>query len=366
MKRTRLGLWYGARLVVQLATACYLTISCACFNLRAEPQDFTALSLEELTNIRLRASSVMGIHHTHPKGEWMFGYTQMRMRMAGNRSGNSTLSDQDVLKRFMVAPTSMDMDMHMFGVMYAPIEDFTIMAMVPAMRLSMDHETRRGTRFTTQSSGLGDVSVTGLYTFWKQQESRIHVNFGGSFPTGTINARGDTPAGPGQRLPYPMQLGIGTFALKPGITYFAQSERWNWGGHTSASLPLGRNDHGYRIGNSYVLDGWLSRRWNDSISTSVRTVTSTWGSMHGADPALNPRMVPTADPDLRGGTRVDLRLGISFYVPDGDLARNRFAVELTLPTYQSLKGPQLQVDWGLNVGWQYAWSFGSSGESMGK
>ena len=79
MKRTRLGLWYGARLVVQLATACYLTISCACFNLRAEPQDFTALSLEELTNIRLRASSVMGIHHTHPKGEWMFGYTQMRM-----------------------------------------------------------------------------------------------------------------------------------------------------------------------------------------------------------------------------------------------------------------------------------------------
>ena len=256
--------------------------------------------------------------------------------------------------------------MHMFGVMYAPIEDFTLMAMVPAMRLSMDHETRRGTRFTTQSSGLGDVSVTGLYTFWKQQESRIHVNFGGSFPTGTINARGDTPAGPGQRLPYPMQLGIGTFTLKPGITYFAQSERWNWGGHTSASLPLGRNDHGYRIGNSYVLDGWLSRRWNDSISTSVRTVTSTWGSIHGADPALNPRIVPTADPDLRGGTRVDLRLGISFYVPDGDLARNRFAVELTLPTYQSLKGPQLQVDWGLNVGWQYAWSFGSSGESMGK
>ena len=68
-------------------------------------------------------------------------------------------------------------------------------------------------------------------------------------------------------------------------------------------------------------------------------------------------MVPSADPNLRGGKRAELRLGFSFYVPDGDLARNLFAVELIAPTYQSLQGPQLQVDWGLNVGWQYAWSF---------
>ena len=357
MKRTCSGLWYGARLIVQLAAACSLTISFTCFNLQAESRDLTALSLEELMNIRLRSSSVMGIHHTHPKGEWMFGYTQMRMRMAGNRSGTSKLRDQDVLERFMVAPTSMDMEMHMFGVMYAPLEDLTFMAMLPAMRLSMDHATRRGTRFTTQSSGVGDVSVTGLYTFWKREESRLHFNFGGSLPTGTIDARDDTPAGPDQRLPYPMQLGIGTFALKPGITYLAQSKRWNWGGHVSASLPLGRNDHGYRVGNRYVFDGWFTRRWNDWVSTSVRTVTATWGNIRGADPALNPRMVATADPNLRGGKRAELRLGFSFYVPDGDLARNLFAVELIAPTYQSLQGPQLQVDWGLNVGWQYAWSF---------
>ena len=69
MERTRLELWYGARLFVQLAAACYLTISFTCFNLQAESRDLTALSLEELMNIRLRSSSVMGIHHTHPKGE---------------------------------------------------------------------------------------------------------------------------------------------------------------------------------------------------------------------------------------------------------------------------------------------------------
>ena len=52
MKRTCLGLWYGARLFVQLAAACYLTISFTYFNLQAESRDLTALSLEELMNVR--------------------------------------------------------------------------------------------------------------------------------------------------------------------------------------------------------------------------------------------------------------------------------------------------------------------------
>jgi len=30
------------------------------------------------------------------------------------------------------------------------------------------------------------------------------------------------------RLEYPMQLGSGTFALRPGLTYLGQTERWAW------------------------------------------------------------------------------------------------------------------------------------------
>ena len=75
--------------------------------LHAEPRVLTDLSLEELANIRLTATSVMGIHHTHPKREWMVSYMRMQSRMAGNRSGTARLSDNEVLNDFMVAPTSM-------------------------------------------------------------------------------------------------------------------------------------------------------------------------------------------------------------------------------------------------------------------
>ncbi len=40
----------------------------------------------------------------------------------------------------------MDMEMHMLGVMYAPSDDVTLMAMVPFVRLDMDHRTRTGAR----------------------------------------------------------------------------------------------------------------------------------------------------------------------------------------------------------------------------
>ena len=325
--------------------------------LHAESRVLTDLSLEELANIRLTATSVMGIHHTHPKGEWMVSYTRMQSRMAGNRSGTARLSDNEVLNDFMVAPTSMDMDMHMVGIMGTPTDNLTIMAMVPFMEMSMEHVTRGGKRFTTQSSGIGDVSVSGLYTVYKREGSLIHLHLGGSLPTGSIDARGDTPAGRDLRLPYPMQLGSGTFNLDPGVAYLVQNGRWNMGGHLGSSIPVGTNDNGYRLGRRAKLDAWVTRRWNDWFSSSFRTVASSWGDIEGADPLLNAAMVPTAVPDFRGGNRVELRVGLNFYVAEGEFARNRFSIEVAQPIRQSLHGPQLQQSFSLNIGWQYAWRF---------
>ena len=249
MKRTCLGLWYGARLIVQLAAACYLTISFTCFNLQAESRDLTALSLEELMNIRLRSSSVMGIHHTHPKGEWMFGYTQMRMHMAGQSQRDQQARRPGCFGALMVAPTSMDMEMHMFGVMYAPLEDLTFMAMLPAMRLSMDHATRRGTRFTTQSSGVGDVSVTGLYTFWKREESRFISTSAAASRQGPSTRGGIRRPGPTRGYPI----------------------RCNWG---SARLPSSRESPTLRSPKGGIGAGTY-RRACPWVATTTVTVSET-------------------------------------------------------------------------------------------
>lgn len=81
-----------------------------------------------------------------------------------------------------------------------------------------------------------------------------------------------------------------------------------------------------------------------------------WGNISGADPALNPAIVPTADPNLRGGNRLDLLFGLNFLVPKGlkFIKGQRFAIEMGFPIYQDLDGPQLETDFVLTAGWQYA------------
>ncbi|MEC4892090.1 MAG: transporter [Oscillatoria sp. PMC 1051.18] len=296
---------------------------------------------------------VMG-DHVHEAGEWMVSYRYMFMAMAGNRDGTDNLSTDEVLRDFMVTPEDMTMQMHMFGAMYAPTDDLTLMVMLPFVSKQMDHRTRSGVEFTTNSGGLGDIKFTGLYNVLRENRQRVHLNFGVSFPTGSIDERDDTPAGNDQILPYPMQIGSGTFDLLPGITYLGQTDDWSWGTQLNTAIRLGQNSRDYSLGNRYQLTTWVGRQWTEQVSTSLRLSGQTWGNYDGADSSLNPMMIPTADPELRGGTRLDLGLGINVYFPEGFLAGGRLGVEFEFPVYQSLEGPQLETDWQLTAGLQYS------------
>ncbi len=294
---------------------------------------------------------VMG-DHAHEKGEFMFSYRYMFMSMDGNRDGTNSLSDSEVLQDFMVTPVDMTMQMHMFGAMYGVSDNVTLMASVPYVSKEMEHLTRMGERFTTNSEGIGDIKTTALYTIFNQDKQRLHLNLGVSFPTGSINEKDDTPAGDDQILPYPMQIGSGTFDLLPGITYLGQSQQGSWGAQALTTLRLGKNDNGYRLGNKYQLSGWVARNWTDWLGTSLRLTGTTWGDIDGADDRLNPMMIPTADPDRRSGTQINLGFGLNLYAPKGDLKGSRLAMEFELPILRDLDGPQLETDWQLTLGLQ--------------
>ena len=135
---------------------------------------------------------VMG-DHPHPKGEAMLSYRYMRMEMKGMREGDESISRGKVLQDFNVTPTSMEMEMHMFGLMYAPIEKVTLSLMVPLVRLEMDHQTGTGRTFTTRSDGIGDISVSALIELWRNEEHEVHANLGLSFPTGSITEEDKLP-----------------------------------------------------------------------------------------------------------------------------------------------------------------------------
>ncbi len=297
--------------------------------------------------------AVMG-EHIHSEGEIMVSYRYMLMEMEGSRVGTDDISDEKILEQFPITPTRMTMQMHMFGMMYGITNNLTLMAMLPYVVKDMDHLTRTNRRFNTDSEGIGDIKVTGLYQILNENRQRIHLNTGISFPTGSIEARDTTPAGPDQLLPYPMQLGSGTLDLHPGITYLGQSDDWSWGTQIIGTLRLGENSNSYKFGDEIMLTAWGAKKWSDWASTSLRIKGRNWGNISGKDSRLNPNLIPTADPTRRGGTQIDIGFGLNLFVPEGDLRTGRLAIEFELPIYRALQGPQLETDWQLTAGLQFS------------
>jgi hypothetical protein len=297
---------------------------------------------------------VMG-DHTHMAGGWMASYRLGTMSMNGNRTGTTDVSVEEVLGDYPVAPTSMTTFMNMFGLMFAPSSRITLSVMLPYTIKEMDHTTRMNQAFSTNTNGIGDLKVTALVTLKQWGRQRAHLNLGVSAPTGSVTETGDTPAGPNMPLPYPMQLGSGTWDLFPGATYLGQTDWWSWGAQAVGVIRTGENDEDYRLGNAFDATAWGARRISHVVSTSLRLAWASWGNIHGANPSLNPAMTPAADPNLRGGSRLNAGLGVNLLGRGGFVKGQRLAAEFLVPLYQDLDGPQLKTDWVLIGGWQFGW-----------
>jgi hypothetical protein len=308
---------------------------------------------------------VMG-DHTHNAGEVMFSYRYMRMRMDGNRNDTDSISTSKVLQSYPIAPTDMDMQMHMFSAMYAPIDLMTLILMVPYVELDMHHKVRpglmgmyaNGGSFTTRSQGIGDVSAGALIRVLEEAHHHVHAQIAFSFPTGSITNQDMTPMSGGStvRLPYPMQLGSGSYDFLPALTYTGDHGMWSWGTQANADIPMNDNHASYRKGDEYAFTAWGGIELAPWMSTSLRALWQQAVNYHGRDesPSINPAMVPTADPGKRAAMRLDLLLGVNLLVPSGPLKGFRVAIEAGLPTYQNLDGPQLETEWTLTTGVQYA------------
>lgn len=296
--------------------------------------------------------------HMHHKGEIMLSARYMYMNMEGSRIGRDPVTDASVVdpagSNFMVTPTQMPMQMVMLGAMYAPSDAVTLMIMAPYLDISMDHITRAGGAFTTGASAIGDVKLGALIRLAAFGRQALVANVGVSVPTGDIDRAGVLPTSAGNpvQLPYPMQTGSGTFDLQPGVTYLGQANAVSWGGQANGTIRLGDNDRGYTLGNRYMGTFWGAYRFSGQFSSSLRVRATRTENIDGADaaPSVNPIVVPTARPDLRAGTVLDLGVGINVSVPHA--SGLRFAVEALVPVYRDLTGPQLETDWTIVAGIQ--------------
>ena len=298
--------------------------------------------------------------HGHQTGEVMLSYRFMAMDMQGLQSGTEPLETTDVLKDFMMAPTQMGMQMHMLGAMFAPHGKLTLMAMTSYQHRNM---TMEGTHHHTEehhehavgthemsSAGIGDMKLEFLFTVWKTDYLTLIGNIGISLPTRAITQTGFE----GAVLPYPMQLGRGSVAGRPGLTAFGYHGNYSYGSQLRGVFPLYTNAHDYRHGSTLTVTAWGARRLNDWFSLGGRFLFSHSGQITGSHPDLNPRMSPSHRPDFRGGQSLALAMSSNLMVPTGSFARHRLAVEFQLPFYQNLTGTQLKTTWRLTLGWQYA------------
>ena len=311
--------------------------------------------------------SIMG-DHMHKKGEMMMSYRFVNMKMNDVLNGTKNLSESQVMSSpngasdnsgtYMNSPISMKMDMHMFGIMYAPIDNLTLMLMSGFMEKEMRQKRMAmagGANFDVNSSGIGDTRISGMINLHKDQNMKAHIGFGLSFPTGSIDKRDVTPASSNARLGYGMQNGSGTYDPFVFINNVNNFGRVKIGEQIYFKKPLsGKNSKNYQHGDIFDSSIWASYRWLNNVSSSLKINYNYKGKMDGYDNEMNARMSPAMDARNQGHQKVNLSFGLNFVNHNKFLENHRIGFELILPIHQRLRGIQMSDSFKTIMGWQYS------------
>ena len=312
--------------------------------------------------------------------EFRFKLSPMRMRMEGLRDGTSGVDPASLLGMpsmgyYMAVPTHMDMDMVHLAVGYSVSDDWFVGGMLMwkrnrmAMRFNSMMASSTGVPgFTMRSEGLGDVML--------MVKRRIHADdplmptrqasllFGLSLPTGSIDERNEDHPVASRRdelLPYGMQLGSGTFDPTVGLLLQGSRSPWWWGGNFTYTARVHDNERDWRLGNEARVDLYLMRqfrydlvgelqlnaRWQGRIRGEMDEVAAgTSGRATDGDPT-SPYVSPAYDPRNYGGRTLYATLGLQWQPVPLQILN----LQLTLPLYRDLNGPQLETDWALMLTW---------------
>ena len=336
------------------------------------PVDLANLSLGDLLNAKIirshsdHAAFKTGGQDT-PLGyldssRFHFSTNYINVRFDGYMDGTKDLSFGEVLfsegtrtdKNFPIVPTVIQQEATQFKTAYTLSEQITLSLSIPYIRQSSEHISKKDgfEEFTIVSEGLGDIETA--ISWFKQLDKNNHLllSLGVSLPTGSIDETGDTPSpGPDNQLPYTMQLGSGTYDIKPSIHYFGSAGNWTYGADLNLTLRTGKNDRDYRLGNVYQSSIWTRYALTDWLEPSIRINGVVWDEISGKDPALPYDSVndlyPAAvvKPDNFGGTKLLALVGLRLKDPRGRLENTFLEFEAGTPFYQKLNGPQPSEDW---------------------
>jgi outer membrane immunogenic protein len=377
----------------------------------SEPQDLEGDHMRAQDNYnfsrglgRQVVSSADTLFHTHPEGVWMFSAQEMHSEKDGYQAGNSTVPNSQVGPAvfpgglfggslmvppgggspfpskypYMMWAPRMTMDMFMFMGMYGVTDRLTVMGMLNYQSMNMPMNMDMGNMpqpyFNMMGGGYHEISPqapmvtaglgdTQLYASYKIYDDRTYGNVTGTLginlPTGSTT-QAIPMMGYTYRAPYDMQLGSGTFDLKPALTYSWMSPDllWNLGTQVSGNIPLATNN-GWSYGNSFKISAWAQRAlFGENLTAYTRWTFTDTGQIRGQDANIsclnfpcNPTYpwqwapTPDADPRNYGGQVI-----MGFLGADYKYGKMSLGAEIGLPVYQYLNGLQLRNSWQVTTG----------------
>jgi hypothetical protein len=290
------------------------------------------------------------LDHTHERGDWTFLYRYQWDLEDRLMQGEERLSPAEFATQYpsySSRPVSQLNQTHTFGVMYAPHERFTVAMLLPLVQKRLD-QSMNGVTERQETSGIGDALLIVLLPFMQKGTQKSQFNVALSLPTGSIRVDDDA----GNRLPYTMQHGSGSWDVHWGLTYTGKHERFSWGAQVESQYRTGKNDLGYELGAVYQASSWMAAELSDWLSLSARLGWAKTQNIKGADPELAANATsPLNAANRQAGTRVEMGPGLNLLLPIW--GGQRFSFEALFPLYQSVDGPQLAPDVKYTVAWQW-------------
>lgn len=339
---------------VSLAAATLLTLGLANHSLAqehnhgSEPEHHQA---HEMTG-----TQSTHVHQMHKEGMWTFEYNYMRMNMRELRAGSSDVAPSEALSNanylspngnpYSMVPTEMAMQMHMAMAMYSFSSRLSVMAMVNYLDNDMDM-IMTGMPMNMTSTGLGDTELGLMYDFEPQSQWNVVGSLGLSIPTGSIDEK-NVISGNAVVLPYGMQLGSGTFDLKPSVNASLKRNAWEWGVQGIYTVRLGDNDEDYNLGDRLELTSYAKYAVNSGVTLRAALTYHDWKSIEGADKRITDLTSSPNVPGNYGGTRIDGTVGVLLMIGD-----HMIGAEAAAPIEQDLNGLQMKLKSTTSITYMY-------------
>lgn len=312
--------------------------------------------------------------HIHDGGEVMLGLRFTRERSSGlNQRGTGAISDADILAAgFTARVASMEMDMLMLDVMFAPTDNLTLMVMPHYMWHRMEMvgidpantgtsgaghggstsggHSHAGVPFGEvhghETQGFGDTLVSASYKLANGPGLRAHATLGVWVPTGAVDRRNAD----GTFVHYGMQSGSGTWDIEPALTISGQADGFGWGGQASYRWRSEvANSSGFAFGDVFRSTAWFSHRLTADLGVTARAEFASEGTITGHYNGPHNHAAPPDRQANYGGDVLEAGLGLNWRLPTGGKHRPQLGAEVLAPLYQDLNGIQPPRDWRLAI-----------------